>query len=152
MSEPVWSVHSQLGADTSPVGDLPLSRVLAIDDAIYPWLVLVPRRAGAVEIADLGFDAAILMDEIVQLSRFLKSVTGCDKINVGAIGNVVPQLHVHIVARRFGDPLWPKPVWGLHQPHKGEAAQFARFIAAIRQGAGINGAGINDAESKGAGI
>lgn len=152
MSEPIWSLHPQLGADTSLVGDLPLSRVLAIDDATYPWLVLVPRRAGVVEIADLGPDAAILMDEIVQLSRLLKSVTGCDKINVGAIGNVVPQLHVHVVARRLGDPLWPKPVWGLHQPRKGEAAQFARFIAAIRQGAGINGAGINAAESKGARI
>lgn len=124
------------------MGDLKLSRVLAIDDAIYPWLVLVPRCAGAVEIADLGAAAGGLMDEIVQLSRLLKTVTGCDKINVGAIGNVVPQLHIHVVARRFGDPLWPKPVWGLHQPRKGEAADFGRFIAAIREGAAINAAGI----------
>jgi diadenosine tetraphosphate (Ap4A) HIT family hydrolase len=152
MSAPTWSLHPQLSADTSFVGDLSLSRVLAIDDATYPWLVLVPRRAGAVEIADLGADAPILMNEIVQMSRHLKTVTGCDKINVGAIGNVVPQLHVHIVARRLGDPLWPKPVWGLHQPRKGEVADFARFIAAIRQGAGINGAGIKHAESKDAGI
>jgi diadenosine tetraphosphate (Ap4A) HIT family hydrolase len=137
MSEPVWSLHPQLEADTSLVGDLPLSRVLAIDDATYPWLVLVPRRAGAVEIADLGADAALLMQEIVHLSRLLKTVTGCDKINVGAIGNVVPQLHIHIVARRTSDPLWPKPVWGLHQPRKGESADFARFIAAIREGTGI---------------
>ncbi len=119
------------------VGDLPLSRVLAIDDATYPWLVLVPRRAGAVEIADLGAEAAVLMDEIVRISELLKAVTGCDKINVGAIGNVVPQLHVHIVARRKDDPLWPKPVWGHMQPRKGEAAGFARFVAAIRAGAGI---------------
>ena len=132
-----WSLHPQLAADTSPVGDLPLSRLLAIDDAVYPWLVLVPRRAGAVEIADLGGDAAVLMNEIVQISRLLKTVTGCDKINVGAIGNVVPQLHIHIVARRIGDPLWPKPVWGLVQPRQGDAAAFARFIAVIRQGAEI---------------
>jgi diadenosine tetraphosphate (Ap4A) HIT family hydrolase len=137
MSEPAWSLHSQLEADTSPVGDLPLSRLLAIDDATYPWLVLVPRRAGAVELADLGPVSVLLMQEIVQVSRLLKSVTGCDKVNVGAIGNVVPQLHVHIVARRRDDPLWPKPVWGLMQPRKGEAAAFARFIAAIREGAGI---------------
>jgi diadenosine tetraphosphate (Ap4A) HIT family hydrolase len=134
MSDPNWSLHPQLEADASHVGDLPLSRVLAIDDATYRWLVLVPRRAGAVEIADLAADATILMDEIVQVSRLLKSVTGCDKINVGAIGNVVPQLHLHIVARRKDDPLWPKPVWGFAQPRPGDAATFARFMAAIRDG------------------
>jgi diadenosine tetraphosphate (Ap4A) HIT family hydrolase len=137
MSEPAWSLHPQLEADTSPIGDLPLSRLLAIDDATYPWLVLVPRRAGAVEIADLGVDASVLMGEIVRMTQLLKSVTGCDKINVGAIGNVVPQLHVHIVARRKDDPLWPKPVWGHMQPRKGDAAGFARFVAAIRAGVGI---------------
>ncbi len=137
MSNPAWSLHPLLAADTSPVGDLPLSRVLAIDDAVYPWLVLVPRHAGAIEIADLGGDAAALMNEIVQISRLLKRVTGCDKINVGAIGNVVPQLHVHVVARRKNDPLWPKPVWGHMQPRKGAPADFARFIATIREGVGI---------------
>jgi diadenosine tetraphosphate (Ap4A) HIT family hydrolase len=137
MSEPAWSLHPQLKADTSAVGDLLLSRLLAIDDATYPWLVLVPRRAGAVEIADLGAEAPVLMGEIVRMSQLLKAVTGCDKINVGAIGNVVPQLHVHIVARRQDDPLWPKPVWGHMQPRQSEAAAFARFVAAIRAGAGI---------------
>ena len=132
-----WSLHPQLEADTSPIGDLPLSRLLAIDDATYSWLVLVPRRAGAVEIADLGAEAPVLMGEIVRMSQLLKAVTGCDKINVGAIGNVVPQLHVHIVGRRNDDPLWPKPVWGLMQPRKGDAAAFARFVAAIREGAVI---------------
>ena len=110
---PGWSLHPQLEHDTVPVGDLPLCRVLAIDDADYPWLVLVPRRVGAVEIADLGADAARLMDEIPLASRVLKDVTRCDKLNVAAIGNVVPQLHVHIVARWKTDPLWPKPVWGM---------------------------------------
>jgi diadenosine tetraphosphate (Ap4A) HIT family hydrolase len=74
------------------------------------------------------------MREIVQVSGLLKDVTRCDKINVGAIGNVVPQLHVHIVARRKDDPLWPKPVWGIAQPHPGDATAFARFMAAIRDG------------------
>ena len=134
MFEAAWSLHPQLQADTSTIGDLPLSRVLAIDDADYPWLVVVPRRAGAVELADLGGDTAILMVEIVQVSALLKNVTHCDKINVGAIGNVVPQLHVHIVARRRNDPLWPKPVWGIAQLRQGDAAAFARFIAAIRDG------------------
>ncbi len=135
MSESGWSLHPQLRNDTAPVGDLALSRVLAINDADYPWLVLVPRRAGASEIADLGDDAARLMAEIVQVSRLLKTVTRCDKLNIGAIGNVVPQLHVHVVARRKDDPLWPKPVWGTTQ-HPGETAAFARFITAIQDGFG----------------
>jgi diadenosine tetraphosphate (Ap4A) HIT family hydrolase len=133
MSVPGWSLHPQLDNDTAPVGDLALCRVLAIDDADYPWLILVPRRAGAVEIADLGDDASLLMAEIAQASRVLKDVARCDKLNIAAIGNVVPQLHVHIVARRTNDPLWPKPVWGLAQPRRGEPAAFARFIAAIKE-------------------
>jgi diadenosine tetraphosphate (Ap4A) HIT family hydrolase len=139
MPVPGWSLHPQLENDTTTVGDLALSRVLAIDDADYPWLVLVPRRAGAVEIADLGADAARLMDEILLASNALKDVTRCDKLNVAAIGNVVPQLHVHIVARWKNDPLWPKPVWGHVSPRPGDAAAFARFVAEIREGLGFAG-------------
>ncbi len=97
----------------------------------------MPRRAGAVEIADLGEEAAALMAEIVLVSRALEDVTGCDKLNVAAIGNVVPQLHVHIVARNKDDPLWPKPIWGAAPPRAGEVAAFEGFIAAIRGGLGI---------------
>jgi len=133
MSETGWSLHPQLDKDTAPVGDLPLCRVLAINDADYPWLVLVPRRAAIVEIADLAVaDAARLMEEIALVSRTLKAVTQCDKLNVAAIGNVVPQLHVHIVARRKDDPLWPKPVWGARPVRAGDAEGFGRFVAAIR--------------------
>jgi diadenosine tetraphosphate (Ap4A) HIT family hydrolase len=139
MPVPGWSLHPQLEHDTAPVGDLALCRVLAIDDADYPWLVLVPRRAGAVEIADLGADAARLMDEILLASNALKDVTRCDKLNVAAIGNVVPQLHVHIVARWKTDPLWPKPIWGHVSPRPGDAAAFERFMAAIREGLGVAG-------------
>ena len=127
-----WSLHPQFDADTAPVGDLALSRVVAMNVADYPWLILVPRIPGAVEIADLeAADAARLMEEIALASRALREVTGCDKLNVAAIGNVVPQLHVHIVARRKTDPLWPKPVFG--QPTRaGEAAEFLGFIGDIR--------------------
>jgi diadenosine tetraphosphate (Ap4A) HIT family hydrolase len=107
--------------------------VLAMNDADYPWLVLVPRRGGAVEIAGLGADAARLMDEILLASSALKAVTRCDKLNVAAIGNVVPQLHVHIVARRKDDPLWPKPVWGHVSPRARDAENFARFMAKIKE-------------------
>jgi diadenosine tetraphosphate (Ap4A) HIT family hydrolase len=132
MSEP-WSLDPQLARDTAPVGDLALSRLLAINDADYPWLVLVPRRAGAVEIADLDpAEATRLMEEIAGVSRALREVTRCDKLNVAAIGNIVPQLHVHIVARRKDDPLWPKPVWGHAPMRAGETEGFGRFIADIR--------------------
>jgi diadenosine tetraphosphate (Ap4A) HIT family hydrolase len=137
MSESGWSLHPQLRNDTTPVGGLALSRVLAINDADYPWLILVPRRAGVIEIADLGGDAAQLMAEISQMSRVLKDATRCDKINVAAIGNVVPQLHVHVVARRKNDPLWPKPVWGAAPPRAGDEAAFARFVGTIRDRRGL---------------
>jgi diadenosine tetraphosphate (Ap4A) HIT family hydrolase len=133
MSDSAWSLHPQLEHDTVPVGNLALCRVLAIDDADYPWLVLVPRRVGAVEIADLGADTARLMDEMLLASSVLKTVTRCDKLNVAAIGNVVPQLHVHIVARWKHDPLWPKPVWGHVSPRPGDTEGFARFVAAIKE-------------------
>ena len=128
-----WSLHPQLEQDTTPVGDLALCRVLAINDADYPWLILVPRRAGVTEIADLGADDAVqLTAEITQVSRVLRHVTRCDKLNIAAIGNVVPQLHIHIVARWKSDPLWPKPIWGVAPPRPGDVAAFARFVAGFR--------------------
>jgi diadenosine tetraphosphate (Ap4A) HIT family hydrolase len=106
-----WSLHPQLEKDATPVGDLPLSRVLAVNDANFPWLLLVPRRTGASEIIDLAEpDQARLTTEIARVASALKSITSCDKLNVAAIGNVVPQLHVHVVARRIGDAAWPRPV------------------------------------------
>jgi diadenosine tetraphosphate (Ap4A) HIT family hydrolase len=108
-----FSIHPQLAQDTMPVGDLALARVLLMNDANYPWLILVPRRTGAVEIVDLTDDDQVqLAREIALASRALRAVTPCDKLNVAAIGNVVPQLHVHVVARRRADAAWPKPVWG----------------------------------------
>ncbi len=133
MSESTWTLHAQLAADTTPVGELALSRVLAVNAADYPWLILVPRRAGASEIADLGADAFPLMAEIALVSLTLKEVTQCDKINVAALGNMVPQLHVHIVARCKTDPLWPKSVFGAQAPRAAEAEAFGRFVATMRE-------------------
>ena len=104
-SPPPWSLHPQLARDTVELGDLPLSRVLVVNDANWPWLLLVPRRVGIVEIIDLDeVEQAQLMTEITRVARALmKTVTGCDKLNIAALGNVVPQLHVHVIARREGD-------------------------------------------------
>ena len=132
MSEAGWSLHPQLHADTAFVCDLALSRLLAMNDANFPWLILVPRRAGASELFDLGAEQAALLDELSRVSRALKEVTQCDKLNVAAIGNVVPQLHIHIVARRRDDALWPKSVWGALPPRAYEPAALERFVTAIR--------------------
>src|SRR5580693_9839460 len=132
MPEIGWSLHPQLAADTVPVCDLALSRLLAMNDANFPWLILVPRRAGVGEIIDLGAEQAVLMDELALVSRALKDETRCDKLNVAAIGNTVPQLHIHIVARRRDDAAWPKPVWGAVPRRVYEAAAMERFIAVIR--------------------
>jgi diadenosine tetraphosphate (Ap4A) HIT family hydrolase len=132
MSEIGWSLHPQLAADSVPVCDLALSRLLAMNDANFPWLILVPRRAGVSEIIDLGTDQTLLMDELALVSRALKDETHCDKLNVAAIGNMVPQLHVHIVARRKDDAAWPKPVWGAAPRLAYAADAMERFIGAIR--------------------
>jgi diadenosine tetraphosphate (Ap4A) HIT family hydrolase len=133
-TSPPWSLHPQLASDATAVGDLPLARTLLMNDANYPWLVLVPRQADIVEIIDLDDDQQMqLMSEITLLARVLRDVTGCHKLNIAAIGNVVPQLHVHIVARRRDDAAWPKPVWGAVPARAYEPQERARLIAAIRR-------------------
>jgi diadenosine tetraphosphate (Ap4A) HIT family hydrolase len=108
-----FNLHPRLAADTHLVCDWPLSRVLLMNDARYRWLILVPRRADAVELFNLdAADRGELTEEIANAARTLKHLTGAPKINIGALGNLVPQLHVHIVARSPGDPAWPGPVWG----------------------------------------
>jgi diadenosine tetraphosphate (Ap4A) HIT family hydrolase len=129
-----WSLHPRLAADTVTVIDLPLCRVLAMRDANYPWLILVPRRPDVSEIIDLAADAqARLMAEIAQASVALKAVSDCHKLNVAALGNAVPQLHVHVVARRRDDLAWPGPVWGAAPPRPYADGALDRFVAAVRQ-------------------
>jgi diadenosine tetraphosphate (Ap4A) HIT family hydrolase len=130
-----FELHPQLAADTVPVGDLPLARVLLTNDANYPWLIMVPRKPDLVELIDLAEnEQAQLLAEIAQAARLLKEITACDKLNIAALGNQVPQLHVHIIARRKSDAAWPKPVWGAAQPSGYEPAARAGLIAALRRG------------------
>jgi diadenosine tetraphosphate (Ap4A) HIT family hydrolase len=137
MLETGWSLHPRLRDDTVAVGDLALSRVLAMNDADFAWLLLVPRRASLSEIIDLGSEQAALMDEIAQVSRALKEETRCDKLNVAAIGNIVPQLHIHIVARRKNDLLWPHPVWGKAARRAAGDAAITGFKHAMRRRLGL---------------
>jgi diadenosine tetraphosphate (Ap4A) HIT family hydrolase len=129
-----WTLHAQLENDTAAVGDLRLSRLLLANDANYPWLLLVPRREGASEIIDLSEpDQIELTAEIACACRALKAVTACDKLNVAALGNVVPQLHVHVIARRRNDPAWPKPVWGAVPARGYNPAERERLVASLRR-------------------
>ncbi len=129
-----FALHPQLERDTVNIGDLPLCRVLAIQDANYPWLLLVPRRAEVVEIIDLDeVEQAQLMTETSRVARALKDITKCTKLNIAALGNVVPQLHVHIIARRDGDAAWPRPVWGVVPAIPHDKAELETFIAALRK-------------------
>jgi diadenosine tetraphosphate (Ap4A) HIT family hydrolase len=131
---PAWSLHPQLAKDTANIGDLPLSRVLVINDANYPWLLLVPRRIGISEMIDLDeVEQAQLWTEIARTGRALKAVTECDKLNVAALGNVVPQLHVHVIARRQSDAAWPKPVWGAVPPLDHDHDELEKFTQALRR-------------------
>ena len=134
MSDPAWSLHSRLKEDTIDIGDLPLSKVLVIKDAHYPWLLLVPRRPDAVEIIDLDeVEQAQLMTEISRVSRALNVVPKWDKLTVAALGPRVPQLHGHILARRTSDAAWPRPVWGVMKPLAHDATEVQTFISALRR-------------------
>lgn len=129
-----WSLHPQLGRDTINIGDLPLSRVLVINDANYPWLLLVPRRPQVNEITDLDeVEQAQLMTELTRVARALKVVTDCTKLNIAVLGNVMPQLHVHVIARQEGDAAWPRPVWGVVPAVPYDKAALEPFVSALRR-------------------
>jgi diadenosine tetraphosphate (Ap4A) HIT family hydrolase len=122
----LFTLHPQLQADTVLVADWALSRVLLMNDARFPWLILVPRRAGLSELFDLKHaERMVLSDELNRASVGLKTLTKARKINVGALGNLVPQLHLHVVARTESDAAWPGPVWGNGEaiPYRPEACQ-----------------------------
>ncbi|MHB1271416.1 MAG: HIT domain-containing protein [Rhodanobacter sp.] len=131
MSQDVFALDSRLAADTVPVIGLPLCDVRLMNDARYAWLILVPRRAGLVEIADLPDDEQMaLWQEVNRAGKALRAVAPCDKLNLGALGNIVRQLHVHMIARCEGDAAWPGPVWG-----HGRAQPYAEASLCARRDA-----------------
>ena len=131
---PDFSLDPQLAADSLAVVELPLSAVRLMRDANYPWLLLVPRRPGLAEIVDLSAaERTQLIAEIALASEALRKTVPCDKLNVAALGNMVRQLHVHVIARTTTDPAWPRPVWGAVPPKAyapGEAEALAARVAA----------------------
>jgi diadenosine tetraphosphate (Ap4A) HIT family hydrolase len=129
----VFELDPRLAADTVPVADWPLSRLLLMNDARFPWLVLVPRRAGLCELHDLSAeDRTVLFAEVLKAGAGLKAATGAAKINTGALGNLVPQLHIHVVARNPGDAAWPGPVWGQGTARPYDAAALEALLNTLR--------------------
>jgi diadenosine tetraphosphate (Ap4A) HIT family hydrolase len=124
-----FELHARLAADTHFIRDLELSRVLLMDDMRFAWLILVPMRAGMRDWIDLApVEQHRLLDEIGLCSHALRALVQPDKLNVAALGNMVPQLHVHVVARHSGDAAWPKPVWGV-----GESVPYSADALAARK-------------------
>ena len=126
MNFSVFELDHRLSQAADDVGVLSLSRVLLMNDSRFPWLVLVPQRSGIVEWSDLEFDERHqLLDEAVFAGEVLNRLWDIDKVNTATLGNIVPQLHVHVIGRRETDPAWPGPVWGQGQvvPYAAEARE-----------------------------
>lgn len=128
-----WHLHPQLAEDTHPVAHFALSELQLMDDANHPWLILVPRVENAVELIDLSdLQQAELTREIARASRVLQAVFKPYKLNVAALGNLVPQLHVHVIARYEDDIAWPRPVWGMAVAQPYATEELVRRIEALR--------------------
>ena len=134
MSDNAFELDARLRNDTCHVTSLSLCDVLLMNDARFPWLVLVPRRTGMTEICDLPIeDQALLWREVTHASEVLRSLAPFDKLNLGALGNIVRQLHVHVVGRRQGDAAWPGPVWGSGVALPYDAGTLAALTARLSE-------------------
>ena len=134
----MFPLHKRLQEDTFQLGSLSLSRVLLMNDSSFPWLILVPDREGIREIHELSaYDRSVLVEEISVSSKIVQMLFAPEKINIGALGNLVPQLHVHIVGRFRSDRSWPGPVWGSGpgRPYAADALSgiSSRIIHAFQQ-------------------
>jgi diadenosine tetraphosphate (Ap4A) HIT family hydrolase len=128
-----FALDPRLAADSFLVGELELCRVLLMNDSRFLWLILVPRRAGLSEIHDLSpQERALLIEEAAFAGARLKALSGAKKINTGALGNMVAQLHVHVVARFEGDFAWPGPVWGAGKAEAYAPEAAKERLAALR--------------------
>ncbi|MGH8159037.1 MAG: HIT domain-containing protein [Rhodanobacter sp.] len=134
MRKPSFILDTRLEGDTRLVASLALCDVRLMNDARFPWLVLVPRHAGLVEIIDLpAQEQTLLWQEVNDATAALRAVAPCDKLNLGALGNIVRQLHIHVIARREGDDAWPGPVWGHGRAQPYDEASLNARLDALRQ-------------------
>lgn len=125
----MFALDPRLQQDTLTIGDFPLSRLLLSNDSNYPWFILVPRRDAISEIFQLdGADQQQLWQETTALAQILKDAFDADKMNIAALGNVVSQLHMHVIVRYRDDAAWPAPVWGKHsaKPYTAEQIETVR--------------------------
>jgi len=128
----MFLLHPTLERDTIEITRLKLCRVLLMRDSTYPWLILAPQREDMRDLDDLSPDDRLLaMIEIDQVSKAMKSLFHPDKMNVAALGNIVEQLHIHVIARFKADPAWPKPVWGVQPPKDYEDAERDALTARL---------------------
>ena len=131
---PGFSLDPRLAADSEAVARIGLCELRLMNDRRWPWVLLVPQRAGIEEIHALTpLDQALLTFETNLVAQALKTLTGCTKINTAALGNIVRQLHVHVVARNEGDPAWPGPVWGFGRREPYGREELAAFSARLRK-------------------
>jgi diadenosine tetraphosphate (Ap4A) HIT family hydrolase len=129
----MFQLHPQLAKECRDLGSLALCRVLLMNDAQYPWFILVPQREGVREVHELAdADRMQLWDESALLARAMMQAFGPDKLNIAALGNLVPQLHVHHIARFRHDPAWPAPVWGKLPPKPYYGAEAEKLAARMR--------------------
>ena len=125
-------LDERLATSSHEVARWSLSAVRLMDDVTYPWLILIPQREGLRDFHDLSaLDLPTMTDEITRASRALKAIHKPDKINVAALGNLVPQLHIHVIARRRDDPAWPQPVWNHGPPCPYKPEQLETSFAAL---------------------
>jgi diadenosine tetraphosphate (Ap4A) HIT family hydrolase len=130
-----FELHPQLAADTVELARWPLSLVLLMDDARFPWVILVPQRPGLRDLHDVATgEHHMMMGEIARAGQLMKSAFRADKINTAALGNQVPQLHIHVIARFTNDPAWPKPIWSVGERRRMSEAERAERIAALKPG------------------
>ncbi|KTF14617.1 HIT domain-containing protein [Pseudoalteromonas sp. H103] len=133
MTNPKFELAPELKRDCIELTDWPLCKVLLLNDSQYPWFVLVPRQANLKEIIDLSEDDQIVyLKESAKLSKLLMDVFSPDKLNVAALGNVVPQLHIHHIARFTTDAAWPAPIWGKHPAVPYTEPQIAELKKALK--------------------
>ncbi|MFM8331063.1 MAG: HIT domain-containing protein [Candidatus Methylumidiphilus sp.] len=128
----MFELHPQLQQDCFGIGRFALCRLLLMNDSRYPWLILVPERCGITETFQLPeVDQWLLWQESSQLARGLAKEFAADKMNIAAIGNLVPQLHVHHVVRHHHDPAWPATVWGKPDPVPYDEAGLEAVVARL---------------------